>query len=76
MEQKFTTGEIVRLISGGPDMTIRGTHFDVLANKYSDNMFDCIWFEKNKEGKKEVHYCPFYTEELIKVAGIDNGTLL
>lgn len=67
MEPKFRTGDKVRLISGGPDMTIRGVHFDVLSNEYRDDMFDCIWFEKTHEGKKEVHYCPFYADELVKV---------
>jgi uncharacterized protein YodC (DUF2158 family) len=67
METKFTTGDKVRLISGGPDMTIRGIHFDVLSNEYRNDMFDCIWFDKNKDGKKEVHYCPFHQDEIVKV---------
>ena len=67
MELQFSSGDKVRLVSGGPDMTIRGKHYDVLAIKYSVNMFDCIWFARNKDGKEEVHYCPFQAEELIKV---------
>ena len=67
MENRFLPGDKVKLISGGPEMTIRGHHFDVLANEYSENMFDCIWFAKNKDGKEEPHYCPFQSEELIKV---------
>ena len=67
MKPKFITGDKVRLISGGPDMTIRGIHFDVLANEYNESMFDCIWFEKNKDGKREVHYCPFFADELVIV---------
>ena len=74
MEPKFNTEDKVRLVSGGPDMTIRGIHFDVLANEYNENMFDCIWFEKNKEGKREVHYCPFYADELLKVDEFADGT--
>jgi uncharacterized protein YodC (DUF2158 family) len=66
MEIQFIPGDKVRLKSGGPEMTIRGKHYDVLANEYSANMFDCIWFAKNKDGKEEVHYCPFQGEELIK----------
>ena len=46
-------------------MVIRGAHFDVFSNEYRDNMFDCIWFEATKDGKREVHYCPFYEYELI-----------
>jgi len=74
MEPKFITGDKVRLISGGPDMTIRGIHYDVLANEYRNDMFDCIWFDRDKDGKKEVHYCPFYEDELVKVIGISNDT--
>ncbi|PQJ09631.1 hypothetical protein CJD36_016975 [Flavipsychrobacter stenotrophus] len=66
MELLFATGDRVRLISGGPEMTIRGLHFDVLANEYRDDMYDCIWFDKNSHGKEEVHYCPFYDHELVK----------
>lgn len=66
MKPKFITGDKVQLVSGGPDMTIRGFHYDVLTNEYRNDVFDCIWFEKNKDGKKEVHYCPFHVDELIK----------
>ena len=68
MASVYNPGEKVKLVSGGPEMTIRGQHFDVLANEYNDKMFDCIWFEKDKDGKQEVHYCPFYTHELIKAS--------
>ena len=66
MENHFNPGDKVKLVSGGPEMTIRGQHYDVLANEYISNMFDCIWFDKNKDGKEEVHYCPFQAEELQK----------
>lgn len=72
MKPKFVTGDIVRLASGGPNMTIRGVHFDVLTNEYRDDMFDCIWFEKNIAGKNEPHFCPFYASELIKVGEFGN----
>ena len=67
MLTQFEPGDKVRLISGGPEMTVRGKHYDVLMNEYKDSMFDCIWFDKNKDGKEEVHYCPFQAEELIKI---------
>ena len=67
MKQNFITGDKVRLVSGGPDMTIRDIHFDVLLNEYRPDIFDCIWFDQNKDGKKEVHYCPFNAAELMKV---------
>lgn len=66
MEVQFIPGDKVRLVSGGPVMTVRGPHYDVFANEYSDNMIDCIWFAKNSNGKEEVHYCPFQVQELIK----------
>jgi uncharacterized protein YodC (DUF2158 family) len=68
MEIKFNPGVKVKLKSGGPDMTIRGVHFDVLTNEYSADMYDCIWFEKKNDGKQEVHYCPFYVHELVEIA--------
>jgi uncharacterized protein YodC (DUF2158 family) len=67
MKLAFNPGDKVKLRSGGPEMTIRGSHFDVFSNRYSENMFDCIWFDRNKVGKEEVHYCPFQAEELEKV---------
>ena len=70
MEIRFIPGDKVRLVSGGPEMTIRGQHYDVLVNEYRPNTFYCIWFAKNKDGKEEVHYCPFQGEELIKVANV------
>jgi uncharacterized protein YodC (DUF2158 family) len=66
MEKIFMPGEKVKLISGGPEMTIRGLHFDVLSNEYRSDMYDCIWFEKNEKDKQEPHYCPFFIHELIK----------
>ncbi len=62
----FVPGDKVKLVSGGPEMTIRGNHYDVLSNEYRNNMYDCIWFEKSKSGREEVHYCPFQAAELMK----------
>jgi len=70
-KHSFSPGEIVKLVSGGPEMTIRGPHFDVLANQYDPDMLDCVWFELNNSGKQEVHYCPFYAHELVKPGNID-----
>ncbi len=65
MELQLNPGDKVRLISGGPVMTVRGKHYDVLVNEYNPNMIDCIWFAKNNEGREQAHYCPFQKEELI-----------
>ena len=71
MKLPFSTGDKVTLASGGPVMTIRGCHYDVNVNQYNVNIFDCIWFEKNKDGKEEVHYCPFKADELVKIKSAD-----
>lgn len=46
MEQKWKTGQVVMLISGGPRMTVRGYN----QKKYSldDFMVDCDWFISGK----------------------------
>ena len=67
MKAQLIPGDKVRLVSGGPEMTVRDSHYDVLANEYSPSMYDCIWFDKDKNGKEEVHYCPFNVDELIKI---------
>jgi len=66
MEIQFVTGDKVRLTSGGPEMTVRGMYYDEHSNEYRKNMFDCIWFAKNKDGKNQVHNQPFQGKELIK----------
>lgn len=65
MEIQFVAGDKVRLTSGGPEMTVRGLCYDAQTNEYRKNMFDCIWFAKNKDGKDQVHYQPFHRKELI-----------
>ncbi len=67
MEHQFVTGDKVRLTSGGPVMTVRGTHYDVVHDSYNNNMVDCIWFEKKSDGRSEVQYCPFNVSELVPV---------
>jgi len=52
--QKFQTGETVKLISGGPTMTVKGSDY---------NSVDCQWFA----GKKlESGYFP--PDSLIRVS--------
>lgn len=65
MQQEFKSGDIVRLVSGGPDMTVGGIHYDVLANEYVPDMYDCVWFEKGSDPKQDVHYGVFSKEELV-----------
>ena len=70
MKIEFLPGDKVRLKSGGPEMTIRGKHYDVMTNEYSEDMLDCIWFAKNKDGKEEVHYSPVLADELTRIKGV------
>jgi len=67
MAPKFIPGNKVRLVSGSPDMIIRGMHYDVLTNEYREDIYDCIWFDKNKDEKRETHFCPFREDELIEI---------
>jgi uncharacterized protein YodC (DUF2158 family) len=39
-EQKFFTGQTVKLLSGGPVMTVMGTN----ARDFTGNMYVCQWF--------------------------------
>lgn len=66
MEIRFVPGDKVRHVSGGPEMTIRDNHYDVFANEYCTNIFDCIWFARNQDGMNEVNYRPFPAAELVK----------
>lgn len=66
MNIQFVTGDKVRLSSGGPEMTIRGAYYDKQANEYRTNMFECIWFAKNTEGKEQVQYQPFRGIDLVR----------
>ncbi len=51
MEQKFKTGDLVQLNSGGPIMTVRnykkhrGLHQDTISN----HLVDCSWFNNMDE---------------------------
>ena len=67
MEPKFKPGDVVKLISGGPNMAIQGAHYDVLANEYVEDIYDCVWFEKDSDPKQEAHYGPFSAADLLLV---------
>ena len=66
-ERRFVPGDKVKLLTGGPDMTIREVHFDVFANKYRNDIYDCIWYEKSQDDKYKVHYSPYYNYELVRL---------
>ncbi|MGJ8762337.1 MAG: YodC family protein [Polaribacter sp.] len=65
MPQKFKQGEVVKLKSGGPTMTIEKykweTGFDY--SKESDHVVVCTWFDN--DGKLESR--PFEQDALITV---------
>ena len=66
MKNYFIAGDKVKTVTGGPEMTIRGPHYNVDTNEYCETKYDCIWFVKTKDGKEEVRYQPFDQDELIK----------
>lgn len=66
MKVVFEQGDKARLVTGGPEMTIRGPHYDVVMNEYKKDIVDCIWFAKNKTGKEVVCYSPYSVDELVK----------
>lgn len=65
MEVSFKQGDKARLVTGGPEMTIRGPHYDVVKNEYKTDIVDCIWFVKNNNGKEVVCYSPYSINELV-----------
>lgn len=67
MKVSFEQGDKARLVSGGPEMTIRGLHYDVVNNLYKTDVVDCIWFVKNNSGKEVICYSPYSVDELIKI---------
>lgn len=67
MNIRFEPGDKVRLQSGGPAMTIRGWHYDVLNNEYKNDVVDCIWYTQTQAGKRHVCYHPYQVKELIKL---------
>ena len=60
-EQEFEMGDIVKLKSGGPPMTVNENRTIEL-----DRMVQCIWF--CNDGKVEKSWFPFETLEPVDVA--------
>ena len=65
--ETFKKGDIVKLKSGGPNMTVIKQTYDKRSGKTLTDKFDCVWFETDKP---EPHYGEFYgyTLELVKEA--------
>lgn len=69
--QTFNGGDIVRLNSGGPEMTIRSAHFDKAALLYKQpqpvGYYDCVWFETGQNISQPIQYGTFHADELTLV---------
>jgi uncharacterized protein YodC (DUF2158 family) len=46
MENKFKTGDIVILKSGGPKMTVKGPAWDANKGIYLPDKIVCNWFDE------------------------------
>lgn len=64
MKTKFLIGDLVKLKSGGPKMTIHNDHkWDAIAGVNDYEIVTCAWFNEKNEVKKE----PFRADALEKV---------
>jgi uncharacterized protein YodC (DUF2158 family) len=51
MSENFKVGDVVRLKSGGPNMTVES-----VGDIYGDQRVWCVWFEKGK--REDAHFPP------------------
>jgi uncharacterized protein YodC (DUF2158 family) len=74
--QTFNQGDIVKLNSGGPNMTIRSVHFDKAASLYKQQQpvgyYDCVWFETEDNTSQPLQYGTFHANELTLVKTNNN----
>ncbi len=64
-EKKFSVGDVVRLKSGGPNMTI------IETEKISEQYVTCQWFDGDNKPQKE----NFRKEALILAEEIDKNNI-
>lgn len=71
MSNKFQKGDVVRLNSGGPEMTIQGVHKSksaaVLKMPQPDGYYDCVWFENTNKQNQDVRRSHFHEDELTLI---------
>lgn len=58
----FKIGDNVRLISGGPEMTVC-----YLKSKSDDDYVSCQWFNKNVNGEYQLKEEKFHKDTITKV---------
>jgi len=59
MADKFKTGDVVQLKSGGPIMTVVGyhvAHFPDGTSQTSDTNVECTWFNEKNERKSSTFH--------------------
>lgn len=69
-KNKFKSGDVVRLISGGPDMTVIKKEVYVDLGEHFPNTrdwVDCIWFDKHK--RQTGHFPPYSLEHVKRKNG-------
>lgn len=52
-ETDFEVGMVVKLKSGGPEMTIKAFDWDAANNSYYTDRVECTWFDKDDNLKIE-----------------------
>jgi len=53
MANKFKPGDIVKIASGSPDMTVQEFASNAMYTKTYDDQYICVWFDTNNEPQSD-----------------------